>query len=181
MVSDEERRTAAFDASTGTMISGFAALFHSEAIIAGEFRERLAPGCFSRSLRENDILALLHHDSARVLGRTSSGTLRLIEDAKGLWFELDADPTTPEGQTALGTVRRQDIRGCSFGFRVLREDWEETRGLPLRTILEVDLFEVTLTASPAYAATTASIGHRIGGFAGHAIRKAQAAMAARGL
>lgn len=181
MESGEERRTGAFDASTGTTISGYAALFHSEAVIAGEFRERLAPGCFARTLRENDVLALLHHDASRVLGRTSSGTLLLREDAKGLWFQLEADPTTPEGQTALGTVRRQDIRGCSFGFRVLREDWEETRGLPLRTILECELFEITLTATPAYEATTATMGHRIGGFAGHAIRKAEAAMAARGL
>ena len=178
---DEERRTGAFDALLGTLISGYAALFHSEAVIAGEFRERLAPGCFAKTLKENDVLALLHHDSGRVLGRTSAGTLMLREDAKGLWFELDADPTTPEGQTALGTVRRQDIRGCSFGFRVLREDWEETRGLPLRTILEVDLYEITLTAAPAYAATTATVGHRATDAVGRTRHKAEAAMAARGL
>lgn len=114
-----ETRAALVD-SAGQIIKGYAALFHSEAVIAGEFRERIAPGAFRSTLRRNDVLALLHHDTHRILGRMSAGTLRLAEDAKGLRFELDADASTPDGLTALGTVRRQDIAGCSFGFNVIR-------------------------------------------------------------
>jgi hypothetical protein len=59
----------------------------------------------------------------------------------GLYFSLQVDPTTPEGQTALGTVGRQDIKGCSFGFRVRAESWDDGGDrLPLRTITDVDLY-----------------------------------------
>lgn len=140
-------------------ISGYAAKFGDITTIAGEFRERLAPGAFTRTLRENpDVVALLSHDSGRVLGRTSSGTLTLREDSVGLYFSLQADPTTPEGQTALGTVGRQDVKGCSFGFYVRAEEWQDGGvRLPLRTITDVALFEITLTAFPAYSTTSASL------------------------
>ncbi|MGY4626839.1 hypothetical protein ACVWY3_004595 [Bradyrhizobium sp. USDA 4486] len=54
---------------------------------------------------------LLDHDSGRVLGRTTAGSLKLREGSVGLYFYLTVDPSTPEGQTALGTVGRQDARG----------------------------------------------------------------------
>ena len=141
------------------VISGYAARFGDETIIAGAFRERLQPGAFSRSLRENpDVVMLLDHDTGRVLGRTSAGTLTLREDRIGLWFSLDVDASTPEGQTALGTVRRQDVKGCSFGFIVRAEEWDDGGDrLPLRTITDVDLFEITLTAFPAYPTTSAAL------------------------
>lgn len=140
-------------------ISGYAAMFNSAATISGEFREVLAPGCFARTLRENpDVLMLLSHDVGRVIGRTTAGTLSLKEDSMGLWFELLPDPTTPSGQEAIGTVRRGDVRGCSFGFRVRKEEWQDGGDrLPLRIIKDVDLFETTLTAAPAYGTTTATL------------------------
>ncbi|WP_394891107.1 HK97 family phage prohead protease [Mesorhizobium sp. AaZ16] len=152
-----ETRTKSIDPADGNLIAGYAAIFHSEAVIAGEFREKIAPGAFARSLRENDVVALIAHDSGRVLGRMSSGTLRLREDAKGLAFDLHADPSTPDGATALGLVRRRDLRGMSFGFRVRDEAWTETSGLPLRTLNDIDLAEITLTAFPAYENTTAAL------------------------
>ncbi|GAB1716329.1 MAG: peptidase U35 [Nitrobacter sp.] len=140
------------------VISGFAVRFNDETVIAGEFRERIAPGAFTRTLKEKpDVVMLLDHDSGRVLGRTPT-TLSLREDRAGLYFSLQVDPTTPEGQTALGTVGRQDVKGCSFGFRVRAEKWDDGGDrLPLRTITDVDLFELTLTAFPAYESTSASL------------------------
>ena len=163
-------------------ITGYAAKFNSETTIAGEFREMLAPGCFRRTLRENpDVLMLIGHDLGRVLGRTSAGTLEINEDTTGLWFSLTPDPTTPSGQEAVGTVRRGDVRGCSFGFRVRAEEWRDggTR-LPLRIIKDVDLFEITLTGLPAYDDTSASIRVANGG-ASIASAKAEAAMRRRGI
>ncbi|MBB2794425.1 UNVERIFIED_ORG: hypothetical protein GGD58_003295 [Rhizobium pisi] len=165
-------------------ISGYAARFNSETTIAGEFRELLAPGCFARTLRDNpDVVMILDHDPGRVLGRTTANTLTLREDGAGLWFELDPDPTTPSGQEAIGTVRRKDVRGCSFGFRVRSEEWQDGENrLPLRIVKDVDLFEVTLTAFPAYGDTSASF--RVAGNNAAAERvkaKAEAAMKARGI
>jgi HK97 family phage prohead protease len=141
------------------VISGFAVRFNDETVIASEFRERIAPGAFTRTLKEKpDVVMLLDHDSGRVLGRVSAGTLSLREDRAGLYFSLQVDPTTPEGQTALGTVGRQDVKGCSFGFRVRAEEWDDGGDrLPLRTITDVDIFELTLTAFPAYESTSASL------------------------
>jgi HK97 family phage prohead protease len=162
-------------------ISGYAARFGDETVIAGEFREKLAPGAFARTLREKpDVVALLDHDSGRVLGRTSAGTLTLREDRIGLWFSLDVDTSTPEGQSALGTVGRQDIKGCSFGFRVRAEEWQDGGDrLPLRIITDLDLYEITLTAFPAYETTSASIAHTNAANASR--RRAEAAMRKRGL
>ncbi|MFG1396138.1 HK97 family phage prohead protease [Roseixanthobacter pseudopolyaromaticivorans] len=141
------------------LITGYAARFGDETVIAGEFREQLAQGAFARTLRERpDVVMLLNHDSGRVLGRTSAGTLTLREDRTGLWFGLELDSTTPEGLTALGNVRRGDVRGCSFGFRVRAEEWQEGGDrMPLRIIQDVDLAEITLTAFPAYPTTSASL------------------------
>ena len=159
-------------------ISGYAARYNEETVIAGAFRERLAPGCFTRSLTDSpDVLALLAHDFGRVLGRVSAGTLQLRDDRIGLYFWLTPDPTTPSGQEALGTVGRQDVKGCSFLMTVIAEEWrDDGHDLPLRTITEAALWEVTLTASPAYETTSASISGRSGGAA-----KAEAAMRQRGL
>jgi HK97 family phage prohead protease len=134
-------------------------MFNDQTVIAGEFRERIAQGAVTRTLNEHpDVVMLLAHDSGRVLGRVSAGTLSLQQDRIGLYFSLQVDPSTPEGQTALGTVGRQDVKGCSFGFRVRGETWEDGGNrLPLRTITDVDLLEVTLTAFPAYETTSASL------------------------
>lgn len=160
-------------------IEGYVARFNREAIIAGTWREVLAPGCFTRSLRDfPDVVALLDHDSGRVIGRTSAGTLELYEDQQGLRFRLMPDPSTPSGQEAIGTVRRGDVRGCSFGFFVSEEEWQDGgKRLPLRIIRDVELFEITLTAFPAYGDDTQAY---LAGTAGAASRAA-AKMRQRGI
>lgn len=162
------------------VISGYAARFRDETVIAGEFRERLAPGAFTRTLKSGpDVVMILAHDSGRVLGRVSAGTLSLREDRIGLYFSLNVDPSTPEGQTAIGTVGRQDVKGCSFGFFVRAEEWEDGGNkLPLRTITDVELLELTLTAFPAYPTTSASLRS---GNASAARRRVEAKMRARGI
>jgi HK97 family phage prohead protease len=169
---------------TSTRAYGYAALFGTETVIAGEFRERLQRGCFAESIARDDIRALLDHDPGRVLGRTSAGTLRLEEDAIGLQFSLDLDSTTPSGQEAAGTVGRQDVSQCSFGFSVTSEEWrDDGQALPLRIITGVRLFEISLVAWPAYdqtsvkLATGKTLHNRTNAFR----RKAEAAMRQRGI
>ncbi|RWK19811.1 MAG: HK97 family phage prohead protease [Mesorhizobium sp.] len=139
------------------LISGYAVVYNSETDI-GFFREKISPGAFDKSLRERpDVLALWNHSYDRPLGRTASQTLDLRSDRVGLWFGLNPDDTTPDGLTAIGNVRRQDVRGCSFGFTVMRETWDEgdDTQLPLRTIEEAVLWEVSLCPDPAYSETSA--------------------------
>lgn len=131
---------------------GYAALFNSEADIGGYFREVIAPGAFGETLKTADVRALIDHDTGRVIGRSSAGTLRLTEDEKGLSVEIDL-PDTSDGRDLAVQLERGDISGMSFGFIVTHDEWDEPSDPPTRTIHAVDLREVSAVAFPAYADT----------------------------
>jgi len=133
-------------------LKGYAAVFNSEAVIGGYMREVIAPGAFKAALK-GDVRALVDHDSGRIIGRTKSGTLRLSEDAKGLAVEIDV-PDTRDGNDLWTLVERGDLDAMSFGFAVTKQEWDETGDMPLRTIREVELYEVSAVAFPAYADTS---------------------------
>lgn len=140
----------------GRQLVGLAAPYESETRI-GEFRERIAKGAFTRTLRDNrDILAFADHNPAKVLGRTSSGTLALEETAQGLQFRLQL-PDTTIGRDLRELAQRGDLGGVSFGFRAIRDSWEGE----LRTLHEVELHEISIVQSwPAYPDTTIALRSR---------------------
>jgi len=142
-------------ADTGKTIAGYAAVFNSETDIGGYFREVIAPGAFRDSL-SGDVRALIDHNSGRVIGRTTAGTLRLNEDATGLACEIDL-PETTDGLDLATLISRGDISGMSFGFEVTKQTWDETGDIPVRTIEAVNLFEVSVVAFPAYPDTTIAL------------------------
>ncbi len=129
-----------------------------------EFTEVVAPQAFTRSLREMpDVRALFNHDPGVVLGRVSAGTLRLKVDKTGLAFEVDL-PDTGAGRDTKISVGRRDITGCSIGFSVVADDVVSNRdtGIITRTLLDVDLFEVTPACSwPANTATEVALRSRV--------------------
>ena len=142
----------------GRRVEGYAALFHSETDL-GEFRECIAPGAFRRTLESRrNVRALYDHQTGAVLGTTQAATLELREDAKGLHFALEL-PDTTAGRDVAELVKRGDVAGCSFGFRVAPggDSWEQRDGKTIRTLTDVDLAEITLTADPAYADTTVAL------------------------
>lgn len=143
-------------ADKGKVAAGYAALFNSRTNIGGYFEETIAPGAFTDTLRSADVLALIAHDSGRVIGRSSSGTLRLQEDAKGLFVEIDL-PDTTDGRDLAVQLERGDISGMSFGFRVTHDEWDESGSIPKRTVHKVELYEVSAVASPAYPDTTLAL------------------------
>lgn len=143
---DSEKRT----------LAGYAVVWDSDTTIGDYFVERIAKGAFSKALR-GDVLALVNHDWGRVIGRTTSGTLRLVEDERGLKVEVDV-PNTTDGNDVWALVERKDIDGMSFGFRATKQEWDDTGDLPKRTVIEAELYEVTATPIPAYPDTT--IGKR---------------------
>jgi HK97 family phage prohead protease len=134
-------------------LTGYAAVFNSPADIGGYFTEQIAPGAFDSAMNA-DVMALVDHNSGRVVGRTKSGTLRLAQDSRGLKVEVDV-PDTTDGNDLWTLVERGDISGMSFGFRVTKQLWDDTDPEnPVRTIQAVDLFEVSAVAFPAYDDTT---------------------------
>lgn len=139
---------------------GYAALFNSRSENLGGFTEMIAPGAFSRSLKSrNDVKLLWNHDTSAVLGSTRAGTLRLMEDDKGLRVEASL-PNTTHGRDARELIKRGDVTGFSFGFSIPGKggDAWNAEGTE-RTLKSVRLHEVSLTPFPAYTATngTASV------------------------
>ena len=147
----QERRAFAFELRTkGRRLEGYAATFNTETRIADAWTETIAPGAFAASLASGaDILALMDHDPARVLGRTRSKTLRLSEDTRGLTFEIDL-PDTQTGRDVLALAERGDLGGMSFGFSAR----DQHRSGDRRELRQVDLFEISVVAAwPAYPDT----------------------------
>ena len=144
--------------SNGKKLTGYAAVFHSEANL-GTFSEVIRPGAFAKSLATgSNIRALYHHQGDALLGTTRGRTLRLAEDGKGLAFELDL-PDTSHGKDLAILVDRGDVAGASFGFQVREggDRWEQRGGQVVRELLDVELHEVTLTHDPAYADTSIAL------------------------
>ena len=145
--------------STGRTLQGFAVLYNSETRLGG-FTEVIRKGAFRKSLESGaNIRALYHHQGDALLGTTKAGTLRLRDEARGLAFELDL-PNTTHGRDLAELVRRGDVSGCSFGFRVREggDRWQDRGDAEyLRELLDVDLHEITMTADPAYKDTTVAL------------------------
>ncbi|MGQ7276632.1 HK97 family phage prohead protease [Brevibacillus thermoruber] len=133
-------------------VSGYVVKFNKRShLIWGEFYEKVAKGAFAKSLEENTIKALWNHRSDYVLGSTKNGTLRLEEDDIGLRFELDL-PHNSWGNDAFESIQRGDTDGVSFGFVVRNDNWEYLKDEDVyeRTLLDVDLIEISPTPFPAY-------------------------------
>src|SRR5690606_37712729 len=64
---------------------------------------------------------------------------------------------TSDGRDVKALIERGDISGMSFGFSVLRQEWDETVDPPKRTIIEVELREVSVVSEPAYDGTTIAL------------------------
>lgn len=149
--------TRSEDEEQSTSIEGYAAVFNSQTRIGEFFDEIIEPGAFARSLSENgDVRALFNHNWDNVLGRTKSGTLALKEDDKGLNFKVDL-PNTSVARDLAESMARGDINQCSFGFFVTEEAWDYSVEPALRTIKEVELFEISVVSIPAYDDTEASL------------------------
>ncbi|MDW3204583.1 MAG: HK97 family phage prohead protease [Alphaproteobacteria bacterium] len=140
-------------AEDGTIrVSGYAAVFGEEADIAGMFREVIAPGAFRQAIGRDDVVFVINHDGLP-LARTRSGTLTLREDARGLFMETELDPEDPDVRSIVPKMKRGDLDKMSFAFRARKQEWDDTQDPPLRTVLEVDLFDVSIVTNPAYDGT----------------------------
>tara|TARA_R110002167_G_scaffold39645_1_gene122259 strand:+ start:291 stop:935 length:645 start_codon:yes stop_codon:yes gene_type:complete len=136
---------------------GYAARFDALSQNLGGFVERIDPKAFNQTVTQADVRALFNHDANYVLGRSSSGTLRMDVDDEGLRYEIDLPPTAT-GRDLAVLLKRGDISGSSFGFRVLDDEWGETEdGYPLRTLKAVALRDVGPVTFPAYTAAESAL------------------------
>lgn len=133
-------------------IKGYVVKFNDRSVLLyDEWYEKVSKGAFSRSLQDNVVKALWNHNSDIVLGSTKSNTLQLEEDSIGLRFELSL-PNTSNGKDIYESIKRGDVDGVSFGFYVRKDAWEFLKDEDIyeRTLLDIDLIEISPTAFPAY-------------------------------
>lgn len=166
---EKERRAwpIRFDMQTTTdevrSIEGYAAVFGSLSLDLGGWREQIEQGAFRRSILENDVRALWDHDSKYVLGRNKAGTLALVEDDHGLRVSI-SPPDTVWATDLVQSMRRGDVSQMSFGFYVRDDEWNQTPEGLVRTLKDVDLFDVSIVSYPAYVETSAEARQRATSF-----------------
>lgn len=161
-----ELRAAKPDSNSPGTLVGYAIVFNTPSVPLSldsntTFVEYVAPGAFAESLADESIdpQAYFGHDPNRILGRESAKTLILTVDEKGLKVEIDL-PDTTDGRDAAVSIGRRDIVGMSFGFEVrdeTGEDWSEQDGHLIRILKNINLYEVSITANPAYSSTSVAV------------------------
>jgi len=152
-MSNLERRslTAEIQANDEGKFTGLAAVFDKPSQDLGGFIEYIDKRAFDGVLADSpDVVAVWNHNENDLLGRTSSGTLRLWTTDEGLHYELDT-PDTTLGRDLRALAARGDVTGSSFAFTVNEDAWEKRDGKKVRRVLSIDrLFDVSLVSTPAY-------------------------------
>ena len=116
-----------------------------------KFKEKIAPGAFAKAIenRKRDINLLAEHDKNKILSSTRNGSLELREDAQGLFMSAKISPTS-WGRDYYQMIKDGLIGNMSFGFRTVSDSWERSGDLMIRTVHELELFEVSAVENPAY-------------------------------
>lgn len=116
--------------------------------------ERVDPHAFDETIND-DIRALVNHNTTLVLGRTSAGTLELSIDNYGLFGRIRINQQDQDAMNLYQRVLRGDVSQCSFGFDILAEAEEILPdGRYQWTLLRVKLYEVSVVTFPAYEDTS---------------------------
>jgi HK97 family phage prohead protease len=148
------------------VITGYAAVFFDPANSGTQYelsrntQERISSRAFDAALAsDGDVIAAFNHNPERVLGRRSSGTLRLSKDAVGLRYEVDVNPEDPEAMSVVAKIKRGDLRGSSFAFRVADggQRWANEGEQRVRMLENVHLYDVGPVTNPAYGASTTGL------------------------
>lgn len=121
--------------------------------VSKRFREKIAKGAFAYAIkgRKKDIDFLLEHKSDQILASTRNGSLKLEEDNIGLKMTAEIVGTT-WGRDSYELIKSGILRNMSFGFRSVKDSWKQmANGIYERTIEALELFEVSVVKTPAYA------------------------------
>lgn len=143
------------------IIEGRPIVFESNTDIGGMFSETIERGALDGT-NLKDVLFFVNHDTnkiplARSRNNNENSTLQLIVDEKGLRFRTKLDiENNPEAAALYSAIKRRDITGMSFGFRVEKDIWENVESdYPTRRIKKIEMVqEISACSFPAYEATS---------------------------
>jgi HK97 family phage prohead protease len=138
-------------------LTGYAALFDSPSKNLGGFVETIAPGAFDRALREKQVVrCTFNHSLDAVLARSDNGTLALATDKKGLRFTAQLNKKIQQHKDIFEACKAGLYNECSFAFIVAPDGQKWSPDGSQRTLLDVDLADVSLVSTGAYEGTSAS-------------------------
>ena len=60
----------------------------------------------------------------------------------------------------MRSVARGDITGMSFAFGALEDDWNFDEDIPVRTVVDMRVSEVSIVSFPAYTQTDIGVAQR---------------------
>lgn len=140
------------------IIEGYAALYDVESRDMGGWREILARGAFTESLKKGlDIRMLYQHRSDSVMARESAKTLKVGEDSKGILFEAELIDTTANRDRFL-EIESGNLDAMSFGmpYSSVTARWhrDAVKKYDIRTVTKADIVEISVVTWAAYEATT---------------------------
>lgn len=154
----EIRALSNLEQTEENIVEGYALKFNKESRDLGGFIETISPSALD-DVDLSDVRCFLDHDSSKLLGRTSSGTLSLTVDEIGLRFRCVL-PNTSVGRDAMELVKRGDLNQCSFGFTVKEDAWTPGE-IMHRSINKIgQLLEISLVSIPAYDDTDVMVASR---------------------
>lgn len=130
-------------------IEGYGSVFG----VVDDWDDVVAAGAFKASLTEHRSAGtmpamLWQHDSAQPIGVW----LTMVEDAKGLRVTGKLALDTVRGKEAYALLKMGALNGLSIGF--ISKQWSYDRDTEVRTLLEVDLWEVSIVTFQANKAAT---------------------------
>jgi HK97 family phage prohead protease len=148
------------------VIEGYAAVFNEESSDLGGFVEIIEPGAFDDAL-DQDTVGLWNHNDDIPLGRAPNKTLEIAQDSRGLKYVIYINADDPEAMSKHAKVKRGDVNGSSFAFRVKNkergdemngDEWKLVGDKIVRVIKKAgirDLFDVSPVTYPAYPKASA--------------------------
>ena len=108
----------------------------------------------------SDVRLLVNHDADRIPLARVPKTMTLSVDDEGLTFKANL-PNTEAGKEAYEAVRRGDLTGMSFAFKVPDDGDIYDAKTNTRTITKIEkVYECSLVNYPAYESTYVSVESR---------------------
>ena len=164
-MNEKERRSFEFEVRAdqndqhGSFITGTPIVFNQETDL-GWCREVIEPGALDRTDLK-DVRFLIGHNTemiplARSRNNNENSTMQMTVTERGMEIRVDLDTeNNADARTLYSAVKRGDISGMSFMFKVDGEAWEDIESdSPLRRVTSISrVIEVSAVAFPAYEGT----------------------------
>jgi HK97 family phage prohead protease len=168
--------------SDGRTLEGYGAVFDTPTEIdswEGTFSEKIRKGAFRKTIRENTPVLQFDHGRHPLIGSIPIGAIeQLSEDDQGLYVRARLSDNWLI-QPVRDAIAERSIKGMSFRFTVIRDEWRDNAGKlvkpdelshllwdpgdrgPLeRTLIEVRMPELGPVVFPAYPQTTVDVRAR---------------------